>query len=79
MASAGVLLGLTPTILAAVGSSADETVMLFILSKRPLLVVFLVGGSPAIFPMRSFEYQDPIGLLRERGGRLYPPRLSNKR
>jgi hypothetical protein len=79
IASAGVLLGLTPTILAAVGSSADETAMLFILSKRPLLAVFLAGGSPAVFPMRSFEYQDPIGLLRERGGRLYPPRLSNKR
>jgi hypothetical protein len=78
MASAGVLLGLTPTILAAVGSSADETAMLFILSKRPLLAVFLAGGSPAVFPMRSFEYQDPIGLLRERRGRLYPPELTNK-
>jgi len=73
-----VLLGLTPTILAAVGSSADETAMLFILSKRPLLAVFLAGGSPAVFPMRSFEYQDPIGLLRERRGRLYPPELTNK-
>jgi hypothetical protein len=78
MASAGVLLGLTPTILAAVGSSAEETAMLFILSKRPLLAVFLAGGSPAVFPMRSFEDQDPIGLLQERPGRLYPPRLSNK-
>jgi hypothetical protein len=78
MASAGVLLGLTPTILAAVGSSADETAMLFILSKRPLLAVFLAGGSPAVFPMRSFEYQDPVGLLRERRGRLYPPELTKK-
>lgn len=77
MASAGVLLGLTPTILAAVGSSSDETAMLFILSKRPLLAVFLAGGSPAVFPMRSFEYQDPIKILRERRGRIYPPMLSN--
>ena len=62
------LLGLTPTILAAVGSSAEETAMLFILSKRPLLAVFLAGGSPAVFPMRSFEDQDPIGLLKKRPG-----------
>jgi hypothetical protein len=78
MASAGVLLGLTPTILAAVGSSAEETAMLFILSKRPLLAVFLAGGSPAVSPMRSFEDQNPIGLLKRRLGRLHPPRLSNK-
>jgi hypothetical protein len=78
MASAGVLLGLTPTILAAVGSSTDETAMLFILSKRPLLAVFLAGGSPAVFPMRSFKYRDPIKLLKERRGRLYPPKLSDK-
>jgi hypothetical protein len=70
MASAGVLLGLTPTILAAVGSSTDETAVLFTLSKRPLLAIFLAGGSPAVFPMRSFEYQDPIKLLRERRGRV---------
>jgi len=75
MAGAGVLLGLTPTILAAVGSSADETAMLFDLSRRPLLAILLAAGSPAVFPLRSFEHRDPLAILREREGRLRPPIL----
>jgi len=75
MAGAGVLLGLTPTILAAVGSSADETAMLFDLSRRPLLAVLLAAGSPAVFPLRSFEHRDPLAILREREGRIRPPLL----
>jgi len=75
MAGAGVLLGLTPTILAAVGSSADETAMLFDLSRRPFLAVLLAAGSPAVFPLRSFEHRDPLAILRERDGRLRPPVL----
>ncbi|KAH8588812.1 hypothetical protein B0O99DRAFT_554606 [Bisporella sp. PMI_857] len=76
MNSAGVLLGLMPTILAAVGSSADETSMLSVISRRPLLALLLATGSPAVFPRRSFEHRDPIGILREREGRLHPPVLS---
>ncbi|KAI9764471.1 MAG: hypothetical protein M1840_008397 [Geoglossum simile] len=75
MASADVLLGLTPTILAAVGSSAYETSLLFIIAKRPFLALCLSIGSPAVFPIRSFDYRDPIGALKEREGRLHPPRF----
>ena len=75
MASAKVLLGLTPSILATLGSSADETSLLFIIARRPLLALCLAAGSPAVFPIRSFDYRDPIGALKEREGRLHPPKI----
>ena len=75
MASAQVLLGLTPTMLATLGPSTEETSVLFVVGRRPILSLCIAAGSTALFPMRAFEHRDPVGLLRERGGRLEPPRL----
>ncbi|ERF73914.1 hypothetical protein EPUS_05926 [Endocarpon pusillum Z07020] len=66
MASAQVLLGLTPTILATLGSSPLETAMLAIVARRPLLALFLAAGSPSVFAFRSFEYTKAIEDLPER-------------
>lgn len=75
MASAGVVLGIAPSILAALGSSTEETSILFVLAQRPFLAMLLTVGSPAVHPFRTFQHSDPLGLLREREGRLSPPKL----
>lgn len=66
MASAQVLLGLTPTILATLGPSPYETGMLAVVARRPLLALFLAAGSPAVFAFRSLEYTKAIEDLHER-------------
>ena len=75
MASAQVLLGLTPTMLAVLGPSTEETSVLFVVGRRPFLALCLAAGSPAVFPMRSFDGQDPLNILKERQGRLRPPQI----
>ncbi|OGE49894.1 hypothetical protein PENARI_c019G11500 [Penicillium arizonense] len=62
MASAGVILGLLPTTLSLVGSTTVETGLLAL--RRPFLSLLLACGTPAVSPVRSFEYRDPIDLLR---------------
>ena len=79
MASAQVVLGLTPTMLAVLGPSTEETSVLFVVGRRPLLALCLAAGCPAVFPMRSFDPQDPVGILKEREGRLRPPSLAGVR
>lgn len=79
MASAQVLLGLTPTMLAVLGPSTEETSVLFVVGRRPLLALCLAAGCPAVFPMRSFDNSDPVGILKEREGRLQPPTLQGAR
>jgi hypothetical protein len=64
MASAAVLLGLAPVILATLGSSTTELSLLS--SQRPALAFLLVLGSPAMNPIRTFDYHDPIVDLREK-------------
>jgi hypothetical protein len=64
MSAAGVLLGLTPTILAVAGSSLDETALLA--SRRPLLGLLVGMGSPAVAIWRTFQYDDVIGMLGAR-------------
>jgi hypothetical protein len=71
--SAQVLLGLTPSMLAVLGPSTEETSLLFVIGRRPFLALCIAAGSPAVFPMRAFEYKDPIGLLKDREGRIRPP------
>ena len=61
MASAAVLLGLLPTILALVGSSTAEVSLLGL--RRPVFALFLATGSPAVSPIRNYEYHDPIERL----------------
>ncbi|KAF2174724.1 hypothetical protein K469DRAFT_704846 [Zopfia rhizophila CBS 207.26] len=66
MASAQVVLGLTPSILATLGTSPQETAMLSVIAGRPLLAGLLAAGSPAVFALRSFEYARTIEDLHER-------------
>lgn len=70
MASAQVLLGVTPTILALLGASAMELSMVSVVAKRPFLSLLLALGSPSVFVSRAFEYADPVELLQDRRGRL---------
>ena len=67
MASAAVLLGLMPTILAAAGSTLSETALLS--ARRPLLAFLLATGSPAVLPVRTFQHDDvPKMLVRRKSG-----------
>jgi hypothetical protein len=66
MASANVVLGLLPTILALLGSTTPELALLS--SRRPLLALLLSIGSPTVNPIRTFEYHDPIEALRQGRG-----------
>jgi hypothetical protein len=61
LASAEVVLGLLPTILAQLGSTTPELSLLS--SRRPLLAFLLSIGAPAVSPVRTFEYHDPVAAL----------------
>ncbi|KAH8648505.1 hypothetical protein BX600DRAFT_442794 [Xylariales sp. PMI_506] len=65
MASAQVVLGLAPTILATLGTGPQETGLLAVVGRRPLLALALAAGSPAVFSIRSFEYIKSIEELQE--------------
>ena len=64
MASAGVLLGLMPTMFATIGSTIAETAMISLVAERPLLALLLAAGSPAVAPLRPFEYPEPNKLMK---------------
>ena len=66
MQSAGVLLGIMPSVLSVLGSSTEETALLFVIARRPLLTLLLAAGSPVVVALRPFEYREPVGILRER-------------
>jgi hypothetical protein len=68
MASATVLLGLLPAVLAALGSSTTELSRLS--AQRPLLAILMVLGSPAANPIRTFDYHDPEKDLKFEDGEL---------
>lgn len=70
MSSAQVLLGVTPTILAILGSSYTELALLNIVAKRHVLSCLLALGSPSVYMSRAFEFTDPAQLLQDRRGRL---------
>jgi hypothetical protein len=78
MASAAVLLGLTPSILAYLGSSIEESSTLFIIGRRPILVICLAAGSPAVNPVRAFEYTKPLDILKRHKHGLKFPALSTR-
>ena len=69
MASAAVLLGLTPTILTTLGSSNTELALLS--SHRPVLAALLVLGSPALNPIRTFDYHTSVEKFQEKKWRWY--------
>lgn len=76
MAAANVVLGLTPAILAALGSTVDETSLLYIFGRRPVLGFLLSAGSPGVPPRPLFEYRKFSELQERRPGRLNIPPLS---
>ncbi|KAK1517865.1 uncharacterized protein CCOS01_12122 [Colletotrichum costaricense] len=76
MAAAAVVLGLMPTILATVGNSVEETSTLCVIGQRPLIALLVAAGSPAIHPVRSFKYMDPMKLVKSRRYRLRTERSS---
>lgn len=61
MASASVVLGLLPTILGLAGSSTVEVGLVAL--QRPLLALLLGIASPAVNPIRTFEYGTPARLM----------------
>ena len=61
MASASVLLGLTPGLLASLGPSVAETALLS--TQKPVLSILISMACPAIFPSRVLEYTDARELL----------------
>lgn len=58
MASAGLLLGLLPALLGFLGSSTIETSCLA--ARRPVLSLLLSLGSPAVNPIRIYDYRDIV-------------------
>lgn len=66
MAAGAVVLGLLPTILALAGSNTIELGLLCF--RRPLLAFLLGLGTPAIMPIRTFDYRNPAELLQKRQG-----------
>jgi hypothetical protein len=76
MASASVLLGLTPSILASVGPSFAEISMLS--HRRPFLTFLISLGSPAIYPCRFATYEDPFGVYRPQVGALAIPPIGRQ-
>ncbi|KAF2839145.1 hypothetical protein M501DRAFT_992131 [Patellaria atrata CBS 101060] len=72
-ASAQVLLGLMPTALATLGPSVQETALLSIVGKRPLLSLLIAFGSPAVYLERSFHYRHAINELKDPKDRIPHP------
>ncbi|EHK20729.1 uncharacterized protein TRIVIDRAFT_119076, partial [Trichoderma virens Gv29-8] len=72
MAGASVILGLTPSILAGLGSDLAERSVLSVIGRRPFLALFLSVGSPAVSPLPLFEHRKFIEILDERRGRMEP-------
>ncbi|KAH9897159.1 hypothetical protein F4778DRAFT_744599 [Xylariomycetidae sp. FL2044] len=73
-ASAQVLLGITPSILALLGASTDELGMLTVVGRRPLLALILSIGSPSVYLDRPFESREPTDVLQRYKGQYRLPR-----
>lgn len=68
MGSGIVVLGLGPTILTFLGSGTAETSLLA--RRRPLLALLIASGSPAVSPLPTFIYPNPIEELEARDNHL---------
>ncbi|KAK0611692.1 hypothetical protein B0T14DRAFT_488904 [Immersiella caudata] len=64
MSASQVLLGVTPTILSILGASVEESALLFIVGRRPILAWLLALGSPSVYFNRAFEYRSPFEILQ---------------
>ena len=73
MAAASVLLGLLSTILSLAGSSTVEVGLVAL--QRPLLALLLGAASPAVNPLRTFEYGAPTRLMSREDYSAEPPTI----
>lgn len=71
--TAGIMLGILPTLLSWIGVSISETALLS--AHRPILSFLLSLAAPAIWPTRVFEYSNPADLLATGPGKLELHRL----
>ncbi|KAI8634010.1 hypothetical protein F5Y19DRAFT_411682 [Xylariaceae sp. FL1651] len=71
-ASAQVLLGVTPPILATLGATTDELAMLNVIGRRPLFALLISIGSPSVYIDRLFDYREPAKIMRHTKGRYHP-------
>ncbi|KAH0533899.1 hypothetical protein FGG08_007481 [Glutinoglossum americanum] len=74
MASASVVLGLTPAILTLLGCGTAELSLLS--TRRPFLSICLAIGSPSVAPVHTFEYSNPFVILQTKEGRRLHSRKS---
>ena len=68
MASAGVVLGLMPSLLSSLGPTLAESSM--VLLERPFLSFLLALGAPAFYPSRPFDHQDPLDAFKQPSRKL---------
>jgi hypothetical protein len=66
LSSSQVLLGITPTIIAVLGTSTEEVCFVALIGRRRLLGLLLAAASPSIYTERAFKYQNPDEILKER-------------
>ncbi|KAF7507668.1 hypothetical protein GJ744_010221 [Endocarpon pusillum] len=62
MASAGIVLGLMPSLLSSFGPTLAESSTLVL--ERPFLSLLLAIGAPAFYPFRAFDDQHPFEALK---------------
>ncbi|KIN02422.1 hypothetical protein OIDMADRAFT_121140, partial [Oidiodendron maius Zn] len=76
-----VMLGITPTIIAVLGTSSEEVCFVAVIGRRRVLGFLLAAASPSIYTERAFKYQNPDVILQERIGAQYikSTRGSNRR
>jgi hypothetical protein len=77
MASAAVLLGFIPFILASLGSITIELAL--IASRRPILAILLVLGSPSVNPIRTFDYPNPVEDFDEGESKFVLSKIHDRR
>lgn len=75
------MLGITPTIIAVLGTSSEEVCFVAVIGRRRVLGFLLAAASPSIYTERAFKYQNPDVILQERIGAQYikSTRGSNRR
>ena len=66
MASAQVLFGLMPSLLALLGPAPHQTGFIAIVAGRPLLALLLAAGSPAVSIISSVDYFKDVKEIHER-------------
>lgn len=74
--SAAVILGILPGLLGSLGARLSEISYLSV--HRPVLSLLLAVGSPAVWPTRVFEYDDPVDTVKEGLNKLVIPNLSDR-